>query len=420
MRYILFLLLTLATATRSPANIQFIHFDKIDPSGRYAPTFKGLLTDLPYFDHWSPKWTYPVGKDSLIRELKTCLHLFAPLRAEKMESGLLLGDIAHYLYNLDQQNYYDTAEAYYQSAIDAGNTDGRGYWFLGYHYAQSNEPLKGVAAFESARKQVDAGTPAEFWEDYAFAMLLGGMHSHCQYALDELHGRGKQGGAVTQQINISLRASFRPASSDSSYANRDLWQPLSRGATPSFLSRPLGIRMKVDSTWRLGLYGFANRQTAFSFTPPAVTSSKGHSVGFTIVAVVRAPAEGEKLEDFVATLMKKTPGQKDAVFPFERAFPHGISYSYRDPNIYKENGGAHMHFIGLERVEPQHPGLLLEEQATATPGEPGKLTYYRIAPQKSRFKGRLFYFFLLDTCEDIHPESWAALEHFVTDQLVIE
>lgn len=90
------------------ADIKFVRFGKIDPQGLYRKESTFLMENLPYYDHWSPDWVYAVPKDSLVRELKRCLSVYEPLRSDTAESGLLLGEIAHYIYNLDVQNYWDT------------------------------------------------------------------------------------------------------------------------------------------------------------------------------------------------------------------------------------------------------------------------------------------------------------------------
>jgi tetratricopeptide (TPR) repeat protein len=180
-----FLLLTILLAvSECRADVKFVDFKKIDPAGRWAGQRQFLLDNLPYYDHWSKDWAYEVPRDSLIGGLKSCLQLFGALRTDVAETDLLLGEIAHYLYNLGQQQYYDTAEAFYLKAIEAGKGDCRGYWFLGYHYAQSNEPAKAVSSFNSALKLVDTGTPNEFWQEYGFAMYTAGLPSHAMYGLD--------------------------------------------------------------------------------------------------------------------------------------------------------------------------------------------------------------------------------------------
>jgi hypothetical protein len=72
-----------------------------------------------------------------------------------------------------------------------------------------------------------------------------------------------------------------------------------------------------------------------------------------------------------------------------------------------------MHFIGIERSEPPFPGMAVEEQPEEIGGEPGKLEILRLNVVHNRFPGRVFYLFLLDTCEEIHEESWKTFQRLI-------
>jgi hypothetical protein len=174
----------------------------------------------------------------------------------------------------------------------------------------------------------------------------------------------------------------------------------------------------MDSTWNLDAHGFAKRLCAFAIQPDIATSSKGARIGYNILLVVKVANEGERLEDFMASLMgmQGKKKEKDAVFAFEGSYPRGISYSMKDPGIYSDRGGAHMHFIGIEMPSPAFPGLFLEEELI----DNRKTGAYRMGKFRSRFPGRIFYYFLLDTCEDIHERSWAVFRDLITKQMTLD
>src|SRR5580698_4328818 len=121
------------------ADIRYIDFHKIDPDSQCTRQQSFLFENLHYIEFWVQDWTFDVSKDSLIRELKDCMNHYALLKKDILEVNLLEGEIAHFLYNLNQDAYWDTAEAHYRAAINIKNEDIRGYWFLGNHYAQSND-----------------------------------------------------------------------------------------------------------------------------------------------------------------------------------------------------------------------------------------------------------------------------------------
>src|SRR5260370_42377723 len=123
------LLLTICFRGYAHPHFNYIHLEKVDPSGKYNKEINFIVDNLQYYDHWSPDWTYPVKKDSLIRELTRCYKLFTQMQAQadNTETDLVVGEIAFYLYNMSVQEYYDKAESYYQKAIHLAEKDYRGY-----------------------------------------------------------------------------------------------------------------------------------------------------------------------------------------------------------------------------------------------------------------------------------------------------
>jgi len=77
--------------------------------------------------------------------------------------------------------------------------------------------------------------------------------------------------------------------------------------------------------------------------------------------------------------------------------------------------------IGIEREAPKYPGLLLETPASIPKTKLGERpTVYRAQGSKKRFDGRIFYLIMLDSCEDIHEQSYAIFKTFFDNQLIIE
>jgi len=418
---IILLLLTLPAMTECKADVKFLDFKKIDPSGQFKTHQQFLLENLAYYDHWAPDWIYDIPKDSLIRELKRCLYIYEPLRTDELERCLLLGEIAHYLYNLDERAYYDTAETFYKEAIGANAKDCRGYWFLGYAYVTSDEIDKGVAAFRQALQLADDQTGVDFWQEYAFAMVLAGKPFHCRYGLDEYKRRGGSS-KLWKMMDSTFRAKCLGADPDITYRGMALWGAQRKGARIQFLSYPLGIRMDIDSNWHLQVGGFAKRMSAWGIQPPALTTGTGRQIGYSIAVVFKVAENGERLEDFMSSRMQKTPGIRDNSFPFAKEFPGGISYTFNSDSLYADRGGARMRFIGIERVVPVRPGLVLEDDEAPAKlgGEAGKVNFFTLSVVRTRFPERIFYLFLLDSCEDIREDSWKGFQQFMTQQVVLE
>jgi hypothetical protein len=391
------------------SDIRYIDFHKIDPDSQCTRQQSFLFENLHYIEFWVQDWTFDVSKDSLIRELKDCMNHYALLKKDILEVNLLEGEIAHFLYNLNQDAYWDTAEAHYRAAINIKNEDIRGYWFLGNHYAQSNEPSKAITTFETARIKAGSGTPADFWKEYAFAMLRAGMPSHCSFALDQYASKGGRG-KLADAMDTIMGQNRIASSPDSACDKNLLWSGARMGPKVRFTSRLLGLRIFADSQWTVQISDFANRQAYITFQPETVEGKQGNRIGFTMLLLVKVPKPGETLDAFVESLMKKTIGARDTNSVVLDRYPESVSYTFRSNEVYGDRGGAHMHFIGIERRAPAFPGMALES-------EPSKLGQN---PFHDRFRGRLFYLLLLDTCEDIHSASWITFMDFLKNELVIE
>ena len=349
------------------ADVKFLDFNKIDRFGRYDSQKRFLLENLVYYDHWSPGWIYEVSKDSLIRGLKYCLKVYALTSDDVFERDLLLGEIAHYLYNLSQETYYDTAEAWYLQAIRINNKDCRGYWFLGYAYATSDRIAQGIKCFQQALPLVIAETGVDFWQEYAFAMNVGNMPFHARFGLSRYLQNGGQS-SHSKIMDSTLRTNLKQADPDIRYSAEAMWESSKHHGRVTFASFPLGIKFSVDSNWNLSIGGFEGRTTGFSIKPPVARSAKGNEIGYTIGMVARVAGPGEGLEDFIASLTGKMRGSRDSVFRFARTFRSGISYSYNDSKIYADRGGARVLYFGVEREFPKDAGLALEDAAKCLAG----------------------------------------------------
>lgn len=235
----------------------------------------------------------------------------------------------------------------------------------------------------------DADTPGEFWTECAHAMMIGSMPSHARYALNKATLKGMDN-EMFRILDTTSRRKLREPDIDSAYDNKALWDMTSAkdDSMVTLLSRPLGVRMTVKGDWRLQL----------------VPYNKHLSIA------------GETLDAFARRLIKGNP-VRDSLPAFLHG--NGIAYVLRDPNIYADRGGAHMHFIALERDAPAFPGLALENQPRDLSRSAGR-HYYVAGYTRSRFPGKLYYLYILDTCEDIYAVSWKTFSSDAGNQIVIE
>lgn len=416
MKTVFIFLLTHITLTVF-GNINYIQFDKIPEYENYTDEFDFLLENEGYYNHWQPDWTYDVSQKSLIKGLKKSFDLFSKLDNENTEINLLLGDIAHYLYNLHEDKYYEMSERHYKKAIDLSLNDYRPYWFIANHYALSNVQDKSVEYFLKSQKLLPIDEPAAFWEEYTFATAVANMPSHCIFAMDKAKSILGEPSYFEEQLGHTIYNRIIPVKNDSSYNYMDIWSA-SKGDLISFVCRPLGLKLLIDSTWQIDFYDYQNNQAVVTIVPPAIPNKSGREITYTIALIMKVPQNGESLDNFINNFVSKYPDKKN--FEFSNKYDGLISQELKDKDMYQDIGGAHMHMIGIKRESPKYPGLLLEQPMSIPQGETNKMTFYKASDSKDRFDGVIYYAVMLDACEDIYDEAYKLFKKIFEKQIVIE
>ena len=404
----------LTLAVRAFANVDYIDISKISNNSKLVASFNYIKDNKQYYDHWSYVWNYDKPKQDLINQLREYYQDFSLLAAKNEETYLLLGDIAHYLYNMDDTAYYSNAVNNYDEAIKSEPKDYRAYWFLAYHYALSNVADSALDNFVRAEKLLPSAPPADFWNDYAWASTVAGMPSHCIYAMDKAKSILGKEGSFQQQLGATIYKQIVPVDKNQSYGKKDIWA-VNKDDKITFTSRPLGIKILVDSSWNVSVSDYQKNQTAFVITPPTIANKSGKEIHYTIAILMKTANDNDNLEDYINNFVSKYPDKKKIAFSDK--YDKMIAYEIKDKTIYQDIGGGHLYMIGIERNEPKYPGLLLEEPLVLSGNA---ITYYRASNSNDRFKGKIFYAILLDTCGDIYAQSFAVFKSFFDNQIIIE
>ena len=398
-------------------NINYIDIRKIENGEKYLTCFSYVKENQAFYDHWSPEWKYELKKEDLIAKLKEAYTVFNSIPDKNTELLLLMGDISHYLYNLEVSIEYQTALDNYQAAIRKSPDDYRAYWFQANHYALSDKAVKGAEMFLKAEKILPTVKPVDFWEEYGQSMSFANMPSHAIYSMDKTRSILGREGNNENVMGEGILKQLGDANRNSNYKKEDLWY-VSKGEKVAFICRPLGIKLLIDSTWQVSPYNYSNRASGFTMEPPTVKNKKGKGIGFSIAIIMKVANDSDKLEDYINNISGKY--QIKTKIQFSDRYKNLIAYEIIDKSTYKTLGGAHLYSIGIERTSPDYPGLLLENPVALPNTETGVINYFRATGGKTRFKGRIFYNILLDTCEDIHDQSVEIFKTFFENQLVIE
>jgi hypothetical protein len=417
MKNLVVFLTSIVITTCAFGNVSFIDISKISNESKYISAFNFIKDNKYYYEAWTNNWNFDKPKEELIKKLRDHYSLFSSIAIKNEELYLLLGDISHYLYNLDDTAFYSLAVNNYDSAIINNPKDYRAYWFLSYHYALSNVPAGAIESLFIAEKLLPAQEPADFWNDYAWVTNLTNMPSHCLFAMNKTRTILGKPGSFETQVGETVHKRIIPVDKNNSYKKEDIWTT-SAGEKASFTCRPLGIKIQVDSSWGLSVYDYANDQDVFLINPPAIKNQNGKAIHYTVALIMKVANDKDKLDDYIARFVAKYASKKKV--SFSDKYEKMIAYEIRDKNMYKDIGGGHLYMLGIERDQPKFPGMLLESPAILPDNGDGQVKYYLASSIKDRFKGKIFYAILLDTCEDIHDQSLAIFKTFFNEQLIIE
>lgn len=401
------------------ADINAIDFAKINTSESLKPKIKFLQDNLGVYDHWVHEWKADISKELVVKNLSSLYDDLDKEPSKNLETILLLGDIAHYLYNIELEPYYKKALDNYLKSTEMAPNDYRTWWFLGNHYAMSAQSVKGIVAYQSAMKINAKITNGYFWFDYAFATTVANMPATSKYAITQSIKMLGKGNDVSESMLQNLRKNLKQPPADTSLTVNDIWAVAGKQDNKIIITnRVVGTRMVIDSTWQITPNAYQSGTTAVTFMPTRIISKVNNKgIDYSILVMAEKSKEGQTLNDFITHYLK--PEYKTAPVKLTSKYKDCIAYEVTDPSIYKNIGGGHMYMLAVAKEEPENPGMLLE-MANAFPGENGKITYYETVPHYSRVKGKLYYLVLLDSCGYIHNESLTIFKDFIENSLLIE
>ncbi|MCS3735836.1 tetratricopeptide repeat protein [Mucilaginibacter dorajii] len=414
-------LIALLFSVKTYGNINAIDFTKVNTPANLKANVKFLQDHLGLYDHWVHEWKAGTRKDDVITSLSALYDGLDKQQDKNVETYLLLGDIAHYLYNIELEPCYKKALDNYTSATQLAPTDYRTFWFLGNHYALSAQPEKSIETYQLALNIKPQNISGHFWFDYAFATLTAGMPSTAKFAVSQsikLFGHANDVSKATLQ---SLNASLKQPPKDTSLLAKDIWSLAGKqGGKYIIANRLIGTRMATDSTWGVSTNSYENQVTAISFKPTTIISKISNKpIDYSILVMAKIPKSGQSLSDFMSVFVK--PEYKTKPVHLTDKYKDCITYEITDPDVYQNIGGGHMYMMAIARDEPENPGMLLESATgNLNHGEAGKINYYNIGQTYSRLKGKLYYIVLLDSCGYIHDESLSVFKDFIENGLVIE
>lgn len=179
------LLLFCLTTKITNANINAIDLPAANYPKALQPDIDFLTTNQSFYNHWAHFWNYKIPKAKVIERLSTLYTTLDNLPNKNTEANLLIGDIAHYLYNMEVDEYYKKAIDHYEAAKTLAPNDYRVYWFLANHYALSAKTIVAAQSYDQAMRYQPPVAHPSFWADYAVACALANMPATAMYAAEK-------------------------------------------------------------------------------------------------------------------------------------------------------------------------------------------------------------------------------------------
>ena len=411
-------LLTWISSVQGFGNVKYIDILKISSNSEHVVAFNFISQYEPCYENWTLEWNYDQSKESLIQILQDFHKDFSAFTEKNAETYLLLGLIAGYLYNMEVGSYNSIAIENFEEAIKIDPQDYRAYWFLANHYSRSAAPVPAVKHFKKAEALLPDPQPVDFWKDYALASRLAVMPTHYIYAYEKMKSLTENVDSQVQYYADAMYKLIVPIDKNQSFDKQEMWAA-NIGEEITMTSRPLGIKLALDSTWNIGVYDYQQNKAFFVIAPPTIANKMEKNIGYTLAITMQTVNDDDQLDDFV----NKIQYSKDAIkkkIHFSDKYERMIAYEITDKALYPDMGGGHLYEIGIERNDPEYPGLLIESPTTIRHDGTNPLQYYKLMECKDRFKGKIFYLFIFDSCEDIYEQSFAVFKSFFDNQVTIE
>ncbi len=326
---------------------------------------------------------------------------------DNQDLWLLKGLVCHYLYNLDQLQYGQTAISNYNNVSDLPGHDYRFKWMLGIHYAKAARPFEAIEQFSFVADRIaeDQLHPL-FWKDFGYAAFLALMPAKAMNYFELAAKYGKQK-LEDNSIYENIKENIIAPPVGEAINKEDLYKAYERKEGLGLLSRALGIWIPIEKSWKLTMKDYTDNKSLLFITPDSIKSKGGQEVSYTI-ALFFIANDGQIEDEW----MKSYPDYQ-LTDDLELAGNYRV-YEYKDPNVYANMGGSHGYVAFSASSYPSRPGESIEAPSKfywpetkkiVSSNDSGSGSYIPLNKEFSRLRGSLHYVFLLDTSNLIFEES---------------
>ena len=325
------------------------------------------------------------------------------------------GEISRFLYNLEEHEYYEIGNNYFNLAREIDPKDYRPDWFQGFFKVQAARLSEGMTLMKPIAEQLNDHLPPYFWTDYAIASYISLMHWTSYDAYKKYKSFGIDDVDSLDSIYKEFESKIIMPKQNKKYEAKEIWEKIP--GTKYFISNMIAMRILEKENWDISFQGFNNGNTAVIIKPERYYGYNNQKVGTTIVSLIATKQEkNNNLEEFLNTFIQDS--FKVEKLDIELPYENFIAYELKDGTKYQDQGGGQFILIGFEKSKNNSSIMKLEVPGLLESSDDDK--FYQLSKIYDRFDENIFYVFMLDSCSAVYESSKNDFYNFITNNIKIE
>lgn len=413
-----FLLLALLLSVKLfSADLRFINYSEIKKIENYENELLFAVNNEHLLRSWVSDdfWKADISKAECRANLNKLYKLICDNSEPKNIDYLLLkGIISEYLYNLDEEGFFEFAEKNYLSVEKLKNADYRYKWFLGVFYANAAMTLKGMETLqEVAAKVPEEYLVTEFFYNYAYIANMCKMPATSLSYLEK-YSKYENVDVKDDWLYKSIQKSLIPF--DTKKIDQSIVRTTFNKGNSGFFCRPFGFFISPKEDWNVRhLNPPAPTDYVVAFKSNSLSTKKGN-VSYSVLFSAGMNENSFSKNTFSG--FQKETALKEVVLIKDR--PELKAYEFTDSSKYSEIGGSHGLIVYFTKEYSEDADIKMEFpidyshlNSNNSNGD-GNAKYYLLQPEMKRANAPVTYCILLDSCGLIYEQSKKEFIEFLT------
>ena len=422
-QYITIALICVIAPVTAFADITAINVKDIPGYKSLTPQFEYLFKNLGYYQFWSAKWAFNVPKDEVKGNLTKLYSGLQKIQAEEkpnLELELMMGEVAQFLFNLDENEYFEKAMLHYAKAESVNKEDYRSHWFAARTLTLAAYPKESILKYNTVVTLTEDPLKLHphFWDEYAYSAATAHMPSTALMCLDlskKITGKDSPyepvGGSILRNSIVSVPVGKK-------IDDKKQWTRIPEENI--FINRLFGFRVHTLPGWTITPQKSDTKiLSSFILSAPAEKGKSGN-VACRFSFIAKQPGANDTLQSSIDSIL--APYKNNTINSIEMQSPYenAVAYEVIIPSVNKKEGGGHYVLYAVERDEPNFPGVRIEFPEPPRRSPKGEIIFQPQQQVFARYKGKIHYFLLMDTADSVFDKSKEKLEMLLSGLIVIE